>query len=308
MMTELEKIAYAKSFIDKLAAGVDPTNDSPIPEGDVAAKSRIAGCFSFVSDLLGKLVNAPDVTKNLYRTPERTVTPAVLAAIECSQYPISITQFARNIDAALSAADKFTAADLNPWLLHNGYLEKLVDYRGKTVKRPTQKGIEIGIIVDQYVTVAGNATHTVKLNLFAQRFIRDHLSEILAFSPKIPKESRVPNVTFSLTRAQLASYEISQEPISISQIASKISALNPSNTTASLKAADLAEWLLHLGVLKVESKNGKNYKLPTDAGIRIGVSAESRMGQNGEYIIALYNAEAEQFILDHIHALVHVTD
>ena len=59
-MTDLEKIAYAKSFIDKLAAGIDPTDDSLIPEGDVAAKARIVGCFSYVSEVLGKLTNAPD--------------------------------------------------------------------------------------------------------------------------------------------------------------------------------------------------------------------------------------------------------
>ena len=35
-MTDLPKIVYAKSFIDKLANGINPLNDTPIPEGDVA--------------------------------------------------------------------------------------------------------------------------------------------------------------------------------------------------------------------------------------------------------------------------------
>lgn len=29
-MTEIEKIAYAKSFIDKLANGINPLDDTPI--------------------------------------------------------------------------------------------------------------------------------------------------------------------------------------------------------------------------------------------------------------------------------------
>ncbi len=33
-MTELEKIAYAKSFIDKLANGINPLDDTPIPDDD----------------------------------------------------------------------------------------------------------------------------------------------------------------------------------------------------------------------------------------------------------------------------------
>ena len=37
-MTELEKIEYAKSFIDKLANGINPLDDSPIPDNDIARK------------------------------------------------------------------------------------------------------------------------------------------------------------------------------------------------------------------------------------------------------------------------------
>ena len=36
-MTELEKIAYAKAFIDKLANGINPLDDTPIPDDDISA-------------------------------------------------------------------------------------------------------------------------------------------------------------------------------------------------------------------------------------------------------------------------------
>ena len=39
-MTELEKIEYAKSFIDKLANGVNPIDDSLIPDDDVVNNVR----------------------------------------------------------------------------------------------------------------------------------------------------------------------------------------------------------------------------------------------------------------------------
>ena len=41
-MTELEKIAYTKTFIDKLANGINPLDDTQIPEGEVAANPRMA--------------------------------------------------------------------------------------------------------------------------------------------------------------------------------------------------------------------------------------------------------------------------
>ena len=52
-MTELEKIAYAKSFIDKLANGINPLDDKPIPEGDIANNVRLSRCFFYVADILG---------------------------------------------------------------------------------------------------------------------------------------------------------------------------------------------------------------------------------------------------------------
>ena len=48
-MTELEKIAYAKSFIDKLANGINPLDDTPIPEGDIVNHVRLSRCFFYVS-------------------------------------------------------------------------------------------------------------------------------------------------------------------------------------------------------------------------------------------------------------------
>ena len=44
-MTELEKIAYAKSFIDKLANGINPLDDTPIPDDDIANNVRLSRCF-----------------------------------------------------------------------------------------------------------------------------------------------------------------------------------------------------------------------------------------------------------------------
>ena len=55
-MTELEKIAYAKSFIDKLANGINPVDDTPIPEGDIANNVRLSRCFFYVSDILRQVI------------------------------------------------------------------------------------------------------------------------------------------------------------------------------------------------------------------------------------------------------------
>ena len=51
-MTELEKISYAKSFLDQLANGINPLDGTPIPENDIANNVRLSRCFFFVSDIL----------------------------------------------------------------------------------------------------------------------------------------------------------------------------------------------------------------------------------------------------------------
>lgn len=56
-MTEIEKIAYAKSFIDKLANGVNPIDNSTIPDGDVVNNVRLSRCFFYVSDILRQIID-----------------------------------------------------------------------------------------------------------------------------------------------------------------------------------------------------------------------------------------------------------
>ena len=63
-MTELEKIAYAKSFIDKLANGINPLDDTPIPDGDIAKNVRLSRCFFYVSGILQKEIERESKKEN----------------------------------------------------------------------------------------------------------------------------------------------------------------------------------------------------------------------------------------------------
>ena len=60
-MTELEKTAYAKSFIDKLANGINPLDNQPIEETDIVNNVRISRCLFYVSDILRKVIEAGGV-------------------------------------------------------------------------------------------------------------------------------------------------------------------------------------------------------------------------------------------------------
>ena len=45
-MTELEKIEYAKSYIDKLANGINPLTGQPVADSDIVNHVRISRCLT----------------------------------------------------------------------------------------------------------------------------------------------------------------------------------------------------------------------------------------------------------------------
>jgi len=310
-MTEIEKIAYAKSFIDKLAIGIDPTDGTLIPDGEVALNPRLSKCFLYVADILSKIIENPSALTEMYKTNEWIVTPDVLARIECSALRVGISTFSKRINDALRSTRKFTATEVNNWLLHEGYLTRIATSNNKMTKRPTQKGVNLGITTDEVMKENGRAKYYVRCNVNAQRFIRDHLSEIIEFSKTSVAYSgasvrRKPYEPFEITQAELAKFEFSETPLMISQITDRINALKTNTSAAKLKATDITEWLLSVGILKVVALDAKNYKLPSDIGSEMGISVERRSSSNGEYSIALYNIEAQKFIIDNLHAIVRI--
>lgn len=46
MPTELETMKHAKEYIDKLANGIDPFTDKPVPDGDIINNVKLSRCFS----------------------------------------------------------------------------------------------------------------------------------------------------------------------------------------------------------------------------------------------------------------------
>ena len=61
-MTEVEKIEYAKFFIDKLANGINPIDDSEISESELINNVRISRCFFYVSDILRQVIENGGIT------------------------------------------------------------------------------------------------------------------------------------------------------------------------------------------------------------------------------------------------------
>ena len=192
-MTELEKIAYAKSFIDKLANGINPLDDTPIPDDDIANNVRLSRCFFYVSDILRQVYENGGVTKPK-RAPKIpfAVTLEQLEKFEYSAEPIAVSEIARRIYAMADNEnmEKVSYRQINQWLLNIGMLY-LHDFGGKKpVKRPTEEGNQIGITVETRMGRYGEY-QVVLYNEEAQRFILDNLEAVVATEAKKGKSYEV---------------------------------------------------------------------------------------------------------------------
>lgn len=55
MPTELDTMKHAKEYIDKLANGIDPFTDKPVPDDDIVNNVKLSRCFSTFRGYLKRL-------------------------------------------------------------------------------------------------------------------------------------------------------------------------------------------------------------------------------------------------------------
>ena len=178
-MTELEKIAYAKSFIDKLANGINPLDDTPIPEGDIANNVRLSRCFFYVSDILGQVCENGGIGK-VEKTIPFSITSSQLSNFEISPYSISGSEISKKLFSLVKNPHmkSFSVLKLNQWLIQKGLLYETTDTLGKTRKMPTEQGKAIGISAETKIGREGEYI-AVLFDAKAQRFIVNNIYEIL---------------------------------------------------------------------------------------------------------------------------------
>ena len=190
-MTELEKIEYAKSFIDKLANGINPIDDSPIPEGDTVNNVRLSRCFFFVSDVLRQVIENGGVTKEAPPQPTVVKTkkgrkqpyfllPEHTANFEFSDTPISATEIYNRIVSVgpKEGVRRLSKRKLTKWLLYCGFLELQIIDNNKVLV-PTDSGREIGIFLEERNGEYGNYIATLYPRE-AQEFIIDNIEAMLS--------------------------------------------------------------------------------------------------------------------------------
>lgn len=180
-MTELEKIERAKMYMDKLANGIDPISDTAAPDGDIINNIQLSRCFFFVSDVLRQVIENGGITP----PPKEKLIPFAisgekLAGFEFSERPIPISEIAKRINALSDCGNmlQMKYSVITNWLVEQGFLSAGFSSNGQRTKRPTRKGMETGIVVEDRVSSQG-PYQVVVYNSEAQRLIIDHFDDIL---------------------------------------------------------------------------------------------------------------------------------
>lgn len=196
-MTELEKIAYAKSFIDKLANGINPLDDTPIPADDIANNVRLSRCFFYVSGILQKEIEREYRREHNKKAREKlpfSITPEQLQSFEYSSAPISATSMARKINWLVKEEieekrmESFSYRKITQWLFNIGMIEYRKWENGKMKRFPTAEGESIGLGLEIWENY-GRKSPVIFYSEEAQRFIIDHIDAVIATEVKKGKTS-----------------------------------------------------------------------------------------------------------------------
>ncbi|MEE1138696.1 MAG: hypothetical protein U0M02_09490 [Acutalibacteraceae bacterium] len=179
-MTDLETIARAKMYIDKLANGINPLDDTAIEENDVVNNVKISRCLFFVSDTLQKVIENGGITIQKIKKAEFNITAEELEKFDYSDDPISISEITKRINDITDTENskKLSYISITSWLIEIGMLVETKNAEGKKKKHPTSEGAEVGIFVEEREGQNG-PYHVVVYNKSAQKFIVDNFLTLI---------------------------------------------------------------------------------------------------------------------------------
>ena len=207
-MTELETIAHAKSYLEKMANGINPLTGEAVPETDLINQVRISRCLFFVSDILRKVIEQGGVRPpaKIQKIPF-SISRETIDEFRFSDTPIPVSEITNRINALIDESNmkKLKYGSITGFLVDCGFLEVVIVSDGKTVKRGAYGPYQVTLY-----------------SLEAQHFVIDNLEAIIennnAPSEKKPVAENQGRTWFPNEEEKLV--ELFHEGKSVSELAS----------------------------------------------------------------------------------------
>lgn len=134
-------------------------------------------------------------------------------------------------------------------------------------------------------------------------YVSDVLGQVIANGGVIGSKPKLQD--FSITMEQIRSVQVSLEPVRVTQLVEMIAAAVGNPQMKKLRTTVITDWLIEKGFMEKQTGiDGKSIRVPTQNGLMLGLSVQTRQGQYGEYQAVYYNASAQQFVLDNLTAML----
>lgn len=131
-------------------------------------------------------------------------------------------------------------------------------------------------------------------------YVSDILSMVIDNGGEVGRKVAVKELPFTASPEQLASIEISEEPVGVAVITKRISAVIDDGVKKP-SAVHISSWLAANGYLQENIRSGKKEKVPTETGKMLGIYyIEGTNTQGITYRKNLYPAAAQRFIVENI--------
>lgn len=195
-MTELETLERAKMYMEKLANGINPIDDSIVSDEDIINNVRLSRCFFYVADILRRVIDNGGVSPAKKERREKKI-PFSLSIekrndFEFSVQPIPISEITKRINAlADENMARLPVRAIQEWLISVEILTEVLNDEGKNVKHPTPQGERMGISPENRIWEDRKYT-VVVYNSDAQHFILDNLDAIVEYEHGRTENQRQP--------------------------------------------------------------------------------------------------------------------
>ena len=183
-LNENEKLLKAKSYLDKLANGINPITNELASENDTINNIHISRCLFYVSDVLRNLIenNSNPQKKKNSKIPF-SVTPQQLADYVFDDNPITVTEITKKLNSLIDTEEMkgIKTTSITNWLIKINMLEYFADENGKNHKIPTENGIQLGITTQERLGMYGSYK-VVLYDSNVQQFILDNIDTIAYYN------------------------------------------------------------------------------------------------------------------------------
>lgn len=170
---DLTKLDVAIKYVERIADGCNPVNNSPFGEDDILNNPNIIRCMYFIKDILEEVRNNGGM---IVRSKEKTtLAPFPIEILDEFIYreDMSITHVLNQIYEPISDLNvkKISVAKVTAALKEEGYLlNESNPETGKTRKVPSAKGKELGIYMVER-EYNGRIYQSVTYNQNAQEYV-----------------------------------------------------------------------------------------------------------------------------------------